>query len=196
MFDLDGDATARLFYLAGLLLLVSSGFFAAYRNRLGQGLQHAAIWGLIFFGVVVAYGLRDQFSAALRDDAAIVLEDGRAALRRGGDGHFHARAEVNGVSIPFLIDTGATALVLTQQDAERVGVDPDTLVYASPARTANGVVMSARTTLGSLRLGPFEDRDVPAMVNGGALGVSLMGMGYLNRFGRVSIQGDRMVLER
>jgi aspartyl protease family protein len=161
---------------------------------MGVGLQHAAIWGLIFVGAVIAYGFRDTLQTQLLGAPQTV--EGGVVLTRRGDGHFHARAEVNGRPVEFLVDTGATALVLSRQDARRVGIDDAGLIFSVPSRTANGVVRSAPVTLDSLRLGPFEDRAVAAMVNGGDLGVSLMGMSYLDRFARVTVEGDRMRLER
>lgn len=187
---------ARLFYLSLLLLLVLSGVVAGYRHRIGQGLQAAAIWTLIFLGAVIAYGFRDTLQTQLIGGAETVVTEEGVVLRRGGDGHFHARAEVNGETVDFLVDTGASSLVLSREDARRVGLDPSRLVFSQPAQTANGVVFSAPATLDSLRLGPFEDRNVAATVNGGALGVSLMGMSYLRRFARVTVEGDRMLLER
>jgi aspartyl protease family protein len=196
MFGLDPGGQGRLFYLLalGMALLVMA--FARYRGRLGQGLQHAAIWALIFAGVVIAYGFSDTLRGELVPASAQRLGDSAVALRRFADGHFRAELEVNGRSVPFLIDTGATAMVLSRRDAERVGLDLDRLSFTSPAMTANGAIYSARVTLDRVELGPFVDEDVPAMVNGGELDLSLLGMRYLDRFARVSIEGDRLILER
>lgn len=196
MFGLEGDAAGRLFYLLALGMALLAMTFARYRGRLGQGLQHAAIWALIFAGVVIAYGFSDTLRGELAPASAQRIAEGAVALRRLGDGHFHAELEVNGRRVPFLVDTGATALVLSRRDAERVGFDPEELSFTSPAITANGAIFSAPVTLDRVELGPFVDEDVPAMVNGGELDVSLLGMRYLDRFARVSIEGDRLVLER
>jgi aspartyl protease family protein len=193
---LDDIDAGRLFYLSALLLMILSAVLVTYRNRLGTGLQHAAIWGLIFLGAVLAYGFRDTLSAQLTGAPQMAAVQDGIILRRAPDGHFHARTQVNGATIDFLVDTGATNLVLSQADARRAGLDPARLSFIRPARTANGVVYSAPVTLDALRLGPFEDRNVPASVNGGELSTSLMGMSYLRRFARVTVEGDRMLLER
>ncbi len=192
---MDGIGDARLFYLLALLALVAGGVFATYRGRLATGLQHALIWGLIFAGVVIAYGFRDVLSAQLFNTPTAV-GDSAVVLRRGGDGHFHATLGVNGRDVSFLVDTGATQIVLSRRDAARVGFDPARLSFTQPARTANGTVFSAPVTLDRLTLGPFEDRGVPASVNGGELPVSLLGIRYLDRFARWRVEGDRMFLER
>jgi aspartyl protease family protein len=193
---LDPADQARLFYLALLGLAALVGVFARYRGRLAQGVQHAAIWGLIFAGIVIAYGFRGQLAEGLFGAPPEIVTATSVALARGADGHFHATAEVNGRAVRFLVDTGATLVVLSRRDAERAGIDPDRLLYVHPAETANGRVMNAAVTLERLRLGPFEDRDVPAMVAGGELGVSLLGMSWLSRLARLRVEGDRMVLER
>jgi aspartyl protease family protein len=196
MQGLDPFSQARFFYLAILLLALAASLVAAYRGRLGQGLRHAAIWALIFAGVVIAYGFRGQLADELTPAGAMTVTGERIALRRGQDGHFVATLEVNGQPVRFLVDTGATSLVLTRRDASRAGIDPDGLIYSVPTMTANGSVFSAPTRIGSLRFGPFADRDVEAMVSGGELAVSLLGMGYLDRFRSLTIEGDRMLLDR
>lgn len=196
---MDGLAAgeqARLFYLSILGIVVLTSVFAFYRGRLAQGLQHAAIWGLIVLGLMIAYGFRDTLREAASPASLVTLDGNRIALRRARDGHFHATIRVNGADLRFLVDTGATQMVLSQADARRAGLDPTRLLFTSPAVTANGTILSAPVTLDEVRLGPFTDRDVPAMVNGGPLPTSLLGMRYLDRFRRVSVEGDRMILER
>lgn len=199
----DGDAIdfalwrdARVFYLSLLGLMLAAGLFAAYRGRMGAAVRHAAIWALIFAGIVIAYRFNDQLSSGLRPQSMEVLNAQTVLLRRESDGHFHATLGVNGRDIRFLVDTGATALVLSRRDAERAGIDLATLTFSIPSATANGMVYGAPVRLAEIRLGPFVDRDVPAMVNGGELGASLLGMRYLDRFARISVEGERMLLQR
>ena len=197
MSALDPGAQARLFYLALLGMAVLTAGFAFYRGRLGTALQHAAIWALIVAGLVIAYGFSDVLRRELGGAREATMIAGDAvALRRGPDGHFHAPLEVNGRRIDALVDTGATAFVLSRRDAERAGIDTDRLVYSRPALSANGVVYSAPVTLDRVALGAFEDRDVPAMVSGGETDFTLLGMRYLDRFRRFTVEGDRMVIER
>jgi aspartyl protease family protein len=196
MQGLDPGSQARLFYLLILGLALLSAVFARYRGRLGTGLQHAGIWGLLFLGVMIAYTFGDQLREAAAPRDTVVLDGHRVALRRGEDGHFHATLRINGETVRFLVDTGATQMVLSQADARRVGLDPAQLVFSQPTVTANGRVFSAPVTLAEVVLGPFTDRDVSAMVNGGSLGTSLLGMRYLDRFARVSVEDGQMVLER
>ncbi|MEM7059999.1 MAG: TIGR02281 family clan AA aspartic protease [Pseudomonadota bacterium] len=192
----DPDAQARLFYMSALGLLVAGGLVSAYRDRMGQALQHAAIWGLIFVGVVLAIGFADPLKRQLFNDEPLQIDENTVALDRKRDDHFYATLQINGKNIDFVVDTGATDLVLSRQDAERAGIDMNRLRFNLPAQTANGQVMGAYVRLESVRLGPFTDYDIPATVNGGELGTSLLGMAYLSRYRGFEVNGDRMYLKR
>ncbi len=192
----DPDSQARLFYLAILGMALIGGVFYNYRNRLGTAVQHAAIWVLIFLGVTIAYGFKDQLTTQLYPDSARSVDDRTIALRRADDGHFYARVRVNGTGIRFMVDTGATNLVLSQQDARRIGLAMDSLNYVLPTNTANGRVYGAGVVLDRVELGGFVDTDVRAMVNGGRMNESLLGMTYLDRFRSFSVEGDTLLLSR
>ena len=192
----DPDAQARLFYLALLGMALAGGVFYNYRNRLGTAAQHAAIWVLIFLGATIAYGFKDQLTSQLYPDTARSVDERTIALRRADDGHFYARVRVNGTGIRFMVDTGATNLVLSQQDARRIGLAMDNLNYVLPVSTANGTVYGAGVVLERVKLGGFVDTDVRAVVNGGRMNISLLGMTYLDRFRSFSVEGDRMLLSR
>jgi aspartyl protease family protein len=192
----DPDAQARILYLSLLGMAVASGLFFRYRDRLGAALQHAAIWVLIFLGVTLAVGFYEPLMNQLNPGRAALMADGRIELRRRDDGHFHADVAVNGTELRFLVDTGASALVLSRRDAERAGIELDGLSFIIPVSTANGRVYAAPVRLDRIEFGGFTDRDVPAMVNGGDSGDSLLGMDYLGRFQSLQIEGDRMYLTR
>ena len=72
----------------------------------------------------------------------------------------------------------------------------DSLNYLLPSSTANGTVYGAGVVLDRVELGGFVDTDVRAVVNGGRMGISLLGMSYLDRFRRFSVEGDRLLLSR
>lgn len=190
------DDIGRLAYLSLLLLVLSIWLFAANRNRLTQSLQQMAIWVLIFLGLITAYGFRDIIREQLTPKSTFVLSQNSVVLRRAADGHFQARLQVNGVPVDFIVDTGASDIVLTQRDAERIGFDPGTLRYYGRAGTANGTVRTADVRLEVVKLGEITDYGVPASVNQGDLFGSLLGLSYLNRFSEVRISGDEMFLTR
>jgi aspartyl protease family protein len=103
--------------------------------------------------------------------------------------------QLNGAPIDFVVDTGATEMVLSLEDARRAGLDPDRLAFVGSARTANGTVSTAWTTIDEVAIGPVTFENVRVAVNAGDMRGSLLGMSFLDRFDRVEIQGDRLRLE-
>ncbi|MBR3370228.1 MAG: TIGR02281 family clan AA aspartic protease [Rhodobacteraceae bacterium] len=194
---MDSDQIARMVYLGVWGTVLIGYFLIARQQNIGQTLRHALLWGLIFVGVAAGYGLWQDISQTNR---VSVTGDGAIVLRAARDGHFHLDLQVNSEPVRFIIDTGASDLVLSRADAQKVGLAPDTLAYLGQARTANGTVGLARVSLDEVILahGDLEIRDtqVPAFVNEGQLDVSLLGMGYLRRYARISIEGERLILER
>lgn len=189
------DTAARLVYLLLLLLAVGGYLIAALRNRPAQALQQLMVWAFIFLGIVALAGLWPDVRDALLPRQA-VLAGGRIEAPIAPDGHYYLNAEVNGVALRFMVDTGASQIVLTRADAARVGIDTENLAYVGQATSANGLVATAPVVLQSLALGPVADADVPAVVNRGELDQSLLGMSWLTRFSRVEFQPGRLILER
>jgi aspartyl protease family protein len=94
-----------------------------------------------------------------------------------------------------MVDTGASGMVLAGADAERLGIDPDSLMFLGEANTANGVVRTAQVTLPVVELGPFRNEGFRAYVTEGSLDQSLLGMDYLGQF-RMEFDGARLVLRQ
>lgn len=117
------------------------------------------------------------------------------AISRAADGLFYVEAIVNGAPVRFLIDTGATTIVLTQEDAKRAGVLPGEAAFTEIASTAGGAAAMARIRLARLTVGRSIDFDVPAAVAGGKLGVSLLGASWLTNARSLTITGDSLVLQ-
>ena len=196
MQNLTGDDHATLAYLVLLLLVVGGSMVISSRSEINKTLQQAAIWGLIFVGAVGAFSLKDRVEAILYPQRATISESGTVSLNRARDGHFYAEVIINGKKIEFVIDTGATDIVLSEADAITLGYPVENLSYSARASTANGIVPIARITLDSVGLGRWSDRNIPATVNGGELETSLLGMRYLGRFRKIEIAGQRMTLTR
>lgn len=190
---MSSDNFATLAYLSLLLLALGAWFIAQARRSPGKTAQHAAIWGLIFIGVIAAIGLWGDVRQTVLPSVATVSEGGQIIVPRGQDGHYHVLAAVNGTKIAFVVDTGATDVVLTEEDAKRAGIDLASLAYTGRARTANGEVRTAPVRI-DLSLGGMEAPRLRASVNEGEMSQSLMGMSFLSRFSRVEIARGQLVL--
>lgn len=195
---MDTDSSMRFVYLAVLAAFIGGPFLYANRHRMGQMAQQAAIWFFIFIGFVVVYGFwNDIKGIAVPTQSYISGEEGMViSAPRQRDGHYHLTLGINGVDVSFIVDTGATDLVLTRQDAVAVGLNPDDLRFFGRAMTANGTVETASVRLDQVTLGDIADRDVPAVVNGGEMSQSLLGMSYLQTFGRIEIENNELRLVR
>lgn len=115
-------------------------------------------------------------------------------LKSGPYGHFMVNATVNGESLPFMVDTGASAIYLTPQDAERLGWPAQRLDFSERYDTAAGEVRAAPVTLRSLRIGQLELYDLPASVGEQPGNISLLGMTFLQRFESYEVRGDTLIL--
>ena len=192
--QLTGDQMAQLAYLVLLGVVLASYVLVAGRGRMGTMLRHAVLWALLFTGVAAAWGLWD--SARLTSAVVQQAPDGSGiAVRRSADRQFHLTLDLTGPSgvarpVSFILDTGATDMVLTRADAASLGFGASDLRFLGTARTANGVTRTAEVRLDSVVLQGHAAQNVRALVNEGALHASLLGMRYLERFARIEIARD------
>ena len=126
--------------------------------------------------------------------AAASVDDGAAQIVKAADGHFWAEAKVDGRAVRFLIDTGATAVALSQTDAKRLGIDTKTLDYSYKVMTASGETRAASVKLASVSVAGVQVRDVDALIVEKGLETSLLGMSYLGRLSSFQATPRALVL--
>ncbi len=192
----DDNDKMRLAYLGLLFSIVALG---ARRIPFNQAVKYSLIWLAIGTGIIFAFTKRDeimnsQFMAVLNPNRPRINSEGNVTIQASADGHFHVEARVDGVPIDFMIDTGASDISLSRQDAQRIGIDTDSLNYSRTYHTANGVTGGAAIKLKRLQIANFILDDFPATVNEGELDVSLLGMSALRALGGFRIDGDKMVI--
>ena len=135
-------------------------------------------------------------SGIMKQEQAASSSRRRVELAAQGNGHHFAEAEINGRSITGLVDTGASMVALTYDDARRAGVLPRDSEFTQRASTANGVTKFAAIRIDRMSIGGIEVRNVSAAVmEDGKLETSLIGMSYLSKLGRVDLRSGRLVLE-
>jgi aspartyl protease family protein len=117
-------------------------------------------------------------------------------IARDTSGHFLTDARVDGVRLPFVVDTGATHIALRQSDAARLGIRPSSRDYTAKVRTANGTVSAAVVEINRVEIGSITVNDVTGLVlPDEALGANLLGMGFLSRV-RWTYERGRLLIEQ
>ena len=131
--------------------------------------------------------------AAETSDSAAMLDDRAVQLQRSGNGHFYADVEINGTHVHMLIDTGATGIALSREDARKAGIATSIGMNDVVGQGADGNVHGEFVTIDRLSLGSETAEQMPALVlNSGDQ--SLLGQSFLQKFASVEIRGDTMTL--
>lgn len=121
---------------------------------------------------------------------------GTTELKADGSGHFITSADINGTSVRVLVDTGATAVALSYEDAQNVGLRPSSLDYNVPVSTANGIAQAAHVTLDRVTIDNVEVEDVEGLVlPEGALEGTLLGMSFLSRLATFRVEDGTLYLK-
>jgi aspartyl protease family protein len=185
-----------------VLWLVLSRLRSARPSDIARIASAAAIWAAFLIALTGVYAYRFEASeifgritGELLPSEPQVERGGEVVVNRRLSGEFAIAGRVDGARVTFLFDTGASAVVLTADDARRAGVDTSRLGFDVPVATANGAAMAAEVRLDQIAVGPIVMRNVPALVaRRGALDESLLGMSFLERLKSYTVERDRLVL--
>jgi aspartyl protease family protein len=158
---------------------------------------------LIYFNEIksvarVVLGLQAPDSRANRkaEPARDVARGRIVEIRAGAHGHYFTSVEINGRPIDMLVDSGASIVALSHDDARRAGVYVRERDYTQRVSTANGVTRMAPVVLERVSIGGITMRNVPAAVGEpGSLATSLLGMSFLSRLQRVEMRAGTLVLQ-
>ena len=192
---------ASFTYNAILVVLLLASLILGWRGSASQAVRYAAIWLALGFALVLGYSYRNDVNAIwqrvtgeLNPAKPIERAGGEVVLRRANDGHFYADVVVNGAAIRMMVDTGATDIALSPEDAAAAGIDVDERSFTSMVSTANGTAAAADVRLTEVRVGSIVRSNVGGSVTRGLSG-SLLGMSFLNKLTRFSTEADEMVLQ-
>jgi aspartyl protease family protein len=186
-----------------LMALALAGIIgmALYRYRYPNVLRSALLWLSIVLALALGYSYRVELQA-VADHVLAEFLPGHAVTKgrtvqvaRAAGGNFTVTGQVNGARIAMVLDTGASAVVLTHEAARAAGLPLEVLKYSVNVETANGMARAAPVTLERVSVGGLTERSVPALVaSPGALRTSLLGMSFLNRLESWEVRGDRLLL--
>ncbi len=197
----------RLAAALSLPIFVMSALARFAAGKTGQALKALGIWAAIGIVLVGVYAYRaelgevgDRVVQELQPGSVQTVSTGaggRGAVVkvRKTQGHFIARAKVNGRSVHMIVDTGASTVVLRSEDARRAGIEIKRLNYTVPVETANGRAYAARVKLDKVSLGELTLEKVEALVTKpGALHQSLLGMSFLSRLRSYEFTGNQLLM--
>jgi aspartyl protease family protein len=192
---------ASLAVRVALLIFIGGMVLTLFRERFSKALEAALFWLVVALLLALGYTYRFE----LRDVGQRLLAElapGYAASRgriveiaRGQGGGFPVTTRVNGARVVMVLDTGASSVVLTLEDARTAGLPLEVLNYSVTVETANGRTRAAPVTLEQITVGAITEKSVPALVaQPGLLKTSLLGMTFLNRLQGWEVRGDKLVL--
>lgn len=185
----------------GMLALVSTSLLFIREFNLKRTVRNVLIWvagaGVLIIGFSFQTELQElgvRLRSAVVPGYPVQTGARELTLSEGQDGHFHVYGAINGTRIAFLIDTGATDIVLNPSDARRLGFDLDGLSFDRPFGSANGIGYGARAQVAGLVVGPIVFSNVDVSINKAEMGESLLGMAFLRRLKSYSVSGGKLIL--
>ena len=196
------DTRGERIRLVALAVLLSFLVPALFFGNLSRNLRNLMVWMALCGILVAGYTLWQQGglgTATLTAELAPRLAapggpPGVARFRANRRGDYVIRAAVDGVPVTFLVDTGASEVVLSRRDALRLGIDPARLRYTQRFQTANGTVFGAPVRLGEIAAGGVRMTGVRASVTDSDLGTSLLGMSFINRLAAFEMRNGTLTM--
>lgn len=193
------DETVNVIWILAALILAVSGLSA---RRIGFGAMVRSLIGwAVVIGIVYAVVVhRDRVEAVVATIGerfgigAQSVEGDTVRITMGADGHFWARAMLNGVPKRLLIDSGATITALSADTAKRAGIETGGGLPVS-ITTANGTISAERGRIETVRIGTLETRDLGVVVSPAFGEVDVLGMNFLSRLGSWRVEGRTLILE-
>jgi aspartyl protease family protein len=185
----------------GFLVLVSSSLLFVREFNLKRTARNILLWLAVGIILIIGFSFQNELGdlalrlrGALAPGYAVQTGQREMTISEGEGGHYHVYGSVNGVQIRFLIDTGATDIVLDPQDARRIGLKLEDLTFDRPFGSANGIGHGASIEVDELAVGPIRLPHVRMSVNGAPMGSSLLGMAFLKRLKSYSFSGGKLTL--
>lgn len=193
------DGSSLIWGVTMAVLLIAS--LAARRLPIGQVMKMVLAWIAIFAGLFVLFSFRNEFGVIwerVKSEFAGTtnqqLVGQELLLTRGDNGHFSVRTTVNGKSVDFLVDSGASITSISGDVADSAGVDFDRSSIPVIVSTANGSAKAWRGTIGSFDVGGIRINEHKVLVSDNLGDVNLLGMNFLDSLSGYSVQGDKMTL--
>jgi aspartyl protease family protein len=193
------DGPSLIWGVVCIMLLISA--LAARRLPLGYVAKAGLAWVAIFAALFAIFSFRFEFisiwervKADISGTAGQSISGEAISLRRQDDGHYWLMVDVNGKTVRFMIDSGATTTAINATTAEEAEVDVDSSGYPVILNTANGRVVAKRGVVQSLNIGPHRIENHPVVVSENFGDVNVLGMNFLDNMQSWKVEGNEMVL--
>jgi len=195
----DMDSRIQWLSIVGILVYLMLGQYSR-KIKTGKILRFTLIWGIIALVLVVVYSFRNDLTVLKTRVSQELfphqgtLQGNQFRIPRSNNGHFMVEGYIQSEPVLFMVDTGASDIVLTLHDARRVGISIEDLTFNQRVQTAKGTDFTASIRLPHIKVGGFDFYDIAATVSRSNMGTSLLGMRFLNRFDHFSFQKDHLIL--
>ena len=187
------DDTGNLIYLA-ILCAILIFFFFSWKNSLRKFIKFGLIWFIIFIFFIVVALVWENYRSEKSSLNIFDKDLERLTLKTASDGHFYVTLSINNKPINFLIDTGATAMILSKKDGEKLGFNVDKLNFSQLAQTANGEILISPVVFDKVSLGFKNFSNVKAFISHTDMEKSLLGMRFLSRLKKLELDRNIMII--
>jgi aspartyl protease family protein len=213
---LDGDDLARLVWIILILMLICSTIVAR-RMPFVRLVGWCLGWAVLFLGAHQLFRLIEPHITAWQqarrggDVSAIghnaaspqqtagargtLAQGATVAIAMHQDGHYWVDASINGLSVRFLINTGATVTAVSQSAADELGLPPDPMNRGAVLQTANGPVNARRSVIAAMQIDTIQVTDLPVVVSASFGDTNVLGMNFLSKLRSWRVENGTMILE-
>lgn len=158
------------------------------------------IWLIIIITVAMIFNshghkFSSKFFSTFLPHKGTIQGNGGIEFRKSRDGHFYIQAQINNRNITFLLDTGATDIVLSQKDAVYAGINLQNIKNFKTYETAKGQIKAGVIQIHQIKIGNFVMNNIQASVNFHSMSYSLLGMSFLRYFNFI-IKDNKLILHR
>ena len=200
---ITGSEVPSLAKLLLILLFLSLILFSFRKQSIRTTVRNALVWSIIFVCLAMSYTFRhdvtNTFNRVLAEfipGYIWVKDNGTISVSVAEDGHYYLTGAIQGEKVTFLVDTGASDIVLNHRDARKIGIDVEKLRFTQVYQTANGRVRGAPYLLEDMQIGSFEFFEVWVSINETEMGTSLLGMSFLSQFDSYTFYDGKLQLQR
>lgn len=196
----NADKFNVIYYLI-FITMISGGLIARFRGNISGGLKQGLIWVAAFIALILLYSFRndlvmvkERILSELIPSRAIITREGALEFKISSDGHFYINTLTNDKTVRFMLDTGASDIVIPPHIAELLGFDIKKLKFTRIYNTANGQGRGAPIIIKTIQIGNFNFHDVRASVNEAEMDSPLLGMSFLEKLSSYEVKNGVLLL--